>query len=116
MAKDQVRQLPGTSEGTAGGTALSLDGHRGPARDGGQVRHTERNAVERIDLGKQPSLPTLLTSSEVAALLRTSRKAVYAMAERAQLPGVVRINRRLLFREDALLDWLRQKSTPSLER
>jgi hypothetical protein len=38
------------------------------------------------------------------------------MIERAQLPGVTRIGRRVLVREDALLDWLRQKSTPSLER
>ena len=60
--------------------------------------------------------PILLTPSEVADLLRTSRKAVYTMVERAQLPGVVRIGRRVLVREDALLDWLRQKSTPSLER
>ncbi len=80
------------------------------------MRHAEKNAAERSDLVKQRGLPTLLTSGEVAELLRTSRKAVYAMAERAQLPGVVRINRRLLFREDALLDWLRQKSSPSLER
>ena len=49
-------------------------------------------------------------------LLRTSRKAIYTMIERAQLPGVARIGRRVLVREDALLDWLRQKSAPSLER
>jgi excisionase family DNA binding protein len=60
--------------------------------------------------------PVLLTPVEVAELLRTSRKAIYAMIERAQLPGVVRIGRRVLVREDALVDWLRQKSTPSLER
>ena len=60
--------------------------------------------------------PVLLTPTEVADLLRTSRKAIYTMVERAQLPGVVRIGRRVLVREDALLDWLRQKSTPSLER
>ena len=59
--------------------------------------------------------PVLLTPPEVAELLRTSRKAIYAMIERAQLPGIVRIGRRVLVREDALLDWLRQKSTPSLE-
>jgi excisionase family DNA binding protein len=60
--------------------------------------------------------PALLLASEVAALLRTSRKSVYSMIERGQLP-VVRIGRRVLIREDDLLEWLRQKSsTPSLER
>ena len=60
--------------------------------------------------------PMLLTPTEVAVLLRTSRKAIYSMVERAKLPGVVRIGRRVLVREDTLLDWLRQKTTPSLER
>lgn len=58
----------------------------------------------------------LLTPIEVAELLRTSRKAIYTMIEHRQLPGVTRVRRRVLVREDALLDWLRQKSTPSLER
>ncbi len=60
--------------------------------------------------------PVLLTASEVAQPLRTSRKAIYMMVERRQLPGVIHIGRRVLVREDALLDWLRRKSTPSLER
>lgn len=63
-------------------------------------------------------MPVLLTPTEVAELLRTSRKAIYAMVERAQLPGVVRIGRRppgVLVREDTLLDWLRQKRAPSPE-
>ena len=63
-----------------------------------------------------PRKPVLLTPNEVAELLRTSRKAIYTMIERAQLPGIVRIGRRVLVREDALLDWLCQKSTPSLDR
>ena len=58
---------------------------------------------------------TLLTPDEVAALLRTSKKAIYAMVERGQLPGIIRIGRRLLVREENLLEWLRQKSTPSPE-
>jgi excisionase family DNA binding protein len=58
-------------------------------------------------------LPVLLTPDEAAALLRTTRKAIYAMVERSQLPGVVRIGRRVLIREDALIHWLGQKSTPS---
>jgi excisionase family DNA binding protein len=60
--------------------------------------------------------PVLLTPNEVAELLRTSRKAIYSMVERGQLPGIIRIGHRVLVREEALLDWLRQKSTASLER
>jgi excisionase family DNA binding protein len=58
----------------------------------------------------------LLTPDETAALLRTSRKAIYAMIERGQLPGIVRIGRRVLIERSSLLDWLRQKSTASPER
>ena len=57
--------------------------------------------------------PALLTANEVAAVLRTSRKAVYAMAERAQLPGVTRIGRRLLVRRDDLLSWLDERRAAS---
>jgi excisionase family DNA binding protein len=57
--------------------------------------------------------PTLLTVSEVADLLRTTKAAIYAMVERVQLPGITRIGRRVLIREDALLDWLDQKRAPS---
>jgi excisionase family DNA binding protein len=55
----------------------------------------------------------LLTASETAALLRTSREAVYAMAERGQLPGVIRIGRRLLVRRDDLLSWLDERRAAS---
>jgi excisionase family DNA binding protein len=48
----------------------------------------------------------LLTVDEVAILLRTSRKAVYAMVERRQLAGVRRIGRRVLIDRDELLHWL----------
>lgn len=56
-----------------------------------------------------------MTVPEVAELLRTFTKAIYALAERGQLPGVTRLGRRLLFRSDVLLDWLRQKHAPSLQ-
>ena len=59
--------------------------------------------------------PVLLTVPEAAQLLRTTTRGVYAMVERRQLPGVVRIRRRVLFRAEALLDWFHQKSAPSLE-
>jgi excisionase family DNA binding protein len=59
------------------------------------------------------ALPILLTVDDVAKLLRTSDRAIYAMIERRQLPGIVRIGRRVLFRSADLLDWLNQKSAPS---
>ena len=57
--------------------------------------------------------PFLMTADEVAALLRTSRAAIYAMAARGELPGVTRPGRRFLVRRQALLDWLDQKRVPS---
>ncbi len=58
-------------------------------------------------------LAILLTIPEVAALLRTSRKAVYAMAERGQLPGLTKLGRRRLVRRDDLLHWLDRSRAPS---
>ena len=60
--------------------------------------------------------PVLLRIDEVAALLRTSSKAIYAMDERDTLPGVVRIGRRVLFDQEILVRWLRQKSATSQRR
>ena len=60
------------------------------------------------------AVPMLLTVDDVAELLRTTRRAVYAMVERRQLPGIVRIGRRVLVRADELLHWLNQKSASSL--
>lgn len=80
------------------------------------MRRAEGSLTAQRDSARQLGLPALLTSGEVAELLRTTRKAVYAMVERGQLPGVVRIGRRVLFQQHALVDWLGQKSSPSLER
>ena len=68
------------------------------------------------ELDSPMSLPTLLTVDEAADLLRTSRRAIYMMIERHQLPGVTRIGRRVLFRSADLLDWLDHKRAPSLEK
>ena len=75
-----------------------------------------RPVQERNPALDTPMPHALLTPREVAELLRTSRKGVYAMVERRQLPGVTRLGRRVLFRADVLLHWLRQKSTLSSER
>lgn len=55
----------------------------------------------------------LLTVDEVGTLLRISRKAVYALIERRQLPGVRRIGRRVRIDRRELLDWLDHSCTPS---
>jgi excisionase family DNA binding protein len=68
-----------------------------------------------VNLSPPHPLPILLTVDEAASLLRTSRRAIYAMVERRQLPGVTRIGRRVLFRRVELLDWLDQKCALSLK-
>jgi excisionase family DNA binding protein len=58
-------------------------------------------------------LPFLATVDETAALLRTTRKAVYVMIERGLLPGVTRLGRRVLVRSDRLLEWVNQNCASS---
>ena len=48
------------------------------------------------------TLPVLLTVDEAANLAHHAR-AIYAMIERRQLPGVIRLRRRVLLRADDLL-------------
>jgi len=82
------------------------------------VRSTTRRSVVRrqFDLSKSgDAMPILLTVGDAADLLRTTRRAIYAMLERRQLPGVIRIRRRVLIRSAELLEWLDQKRAPSLK-
>ena len=94
-----------------GGAACKPEASHVPAsrREGGSACGTPD--LRRVAPDGWP--PELLTASEVAVVLRTSRKAVYAMAERAQLPGVTRIGRRLLVRRDDLLSWLDERRAAS---
>jgi excisionase family DNA binding protein len=64
---------------------------------------------------RRTTLPILLTVDDAADLLRTTRRGVYTMIERRQLPGVIRIRRRVLLRAEDLLNWLDQKRAPSPE-
>ena len=87
-----------------------------------RARLTRGEALPSADRGldtphesRRTALPVLLTVDEAADLLRTTRRAIYAMIERRQLPGVIRLRRRVLLRADDLLDWLDQKRAPSPE-
>ncbi len=66
-------------------------------------------------MNRPDGLPIYLTADEAAALLRTSRKAIYAKIERRQLPGVSRIGKRVLIRTQTLLEWIDQQGASSLQ-
>ena len=67
--------------------------------------------TNRATITDVEQLPFLLTVEEVAALLRTSRKAIYSRVERGLLPGVVRDGRRVLLHRDDLLHWIDERRT-----
>lgn len=81
-------------------------------RDAATHRRPESREVSHLQMH---ALPVLLTVDEAADLLRTTRRAIYAMVERRQLPGFVKLRRRVLLRTDDLLHWLDQKCAPSPE-
>jgi excisionase family DNA binding protein len=72
------------------------------------ARPTPRRAYTEVE-----ELPLLLEADEVAVLLRTTRKAVYTMAERNQIPHVRPTPRRVLFERDELLAWIAKRRAPS---
>ncbi|MCC6667188.1 MAG: hypothetical protein IT375_25805 [Polyangiaceae bacterium] len=90
-------------------------------RKDGRVRVTNIRLAEAL-MGDPPSshteeapaptdekaLPLLLLPAEVAGLLRTTDKAIYAKVERGLLAGVVRDGTRILFDRDVLLRELRR--------
>ena len=69
--------------------------------------------LSRYPISESPGGLSVVEMTETATILRTSRKAVYAMIERGLLPGVTRIGRRVLVRSVDLLDFLDHNRTPS---
>lgn len=59
------------------------------------------------------SLPELLTADEVAKLLRTTRKAIYAKIERGQLPFFRVGPKSVRFRRDEIRRWLAERYVPT---
>jgi excisionase family DNA binding protein len=94
----------------SGTVAVSCSGRLAALTQGANRKRRNHVAGSQCSLD---TLPPLLTMGEVATVLRTSRKAVYAMSERVQLPGVTRIGRRLLVRRDDLLSWLDERRAAS---
>jgi len=76
-------------------------------------RSNEPGEQNQSVMSSHQPLPVLLTVVETAALLRTTRKGIYAMIERGLLPGVTRIGRRVLVRSADLLDFLDHNRAPS---
>lgn len=59
-----------------------------------------------------PNAAPLMRVEDVAALLRTTTKAIRHKIDRAQLAGVVRHGRRVLIRRDELIASLRCTPSP----
>jgi predicted DNA-binding transcriptional regulator AlpA len=59
-------------------------------------------------------LPLVLDADDLATLLRTSTRAIYAMHQRRQLPQAMGLGqRRLLWERDVVLEWLGKRRAPS---
>lgn len=78
----------------------------GRSRSGAAAAEVAAPAAELV-----PSV--FMTVSDVAALLRTTKKSVYVMRDRGQLPPPVGGSRRLLWRRAELLDFLARVSSPN---
>lgn len=64
------------------------------------------DSVHQDEAAAAASTSPMLTTADVAHLLRISREVVYQRIARAQLPGVVRVGRKILIRRDRVMRWL----------
>lgn len=80
------------------------------------LHQVEGHAIEAPTTVRPPTANFLLTVEDVAEFLSTSRKGVYAQVARGQLPGVVWVGHRMLFRPEPLHQWLhgKRRSPPPL--
>lgn len=76
--------------------------------------HSRRGPGESVtDAADATEWLDLMTPDEVAAALKKTRKAVYAMLERGLLPAPVRVGRRVLFRRVDMVGYLRERLAAS---
>lgn len=67
-----------------------------------------RQARENQDAANIRSESPLMTADELARWLHCSRRAVYDRVYRGQLPGTVRVGRRLYFMREIVLAFLQE--------
>jgi hypothetical protein len=111
-AASQARALPSTYDPEV------LPDRATPAAADGRVPVGPDKGDRHQAPVSRDALPLLLTVTAAAEVLRTSPKAVYMMAQRGMLAGVVRVGRRLLVRRDEMLDSLDESRalSPTEER
>lgn len=83
----------------------------------GAVSSARRSTISReqspdgVSSREAPALPpALMTVEELASLLRTSKKAIYARHARGGIPGGVRLGRTLRFDPRVVAQWLSANS------
>jgi excisionase family DNA binding protein len=62
--------------------------------------------ARRVNLPGFENLPLLLKVEEVAGLLRVTKRSIYTMVDRGQIPGITKVGGRLRFRRDVIEAWL----------
>ena len=65
-------------------------------------------ATEQRDEASRRRESPLMTADELAGWLHCSRRAVYDRVYRGQIPGTVRVGRRLYFMRETVLAFLRE--------
>jgi excisionase family DNA binding protein len=61
------------------------------------------------------SLKALLKVEDIEALLGLSKKGVYSLVQNRRIP-YVKFSNQLRFREDDVVEWIRENRVPSLEK
>jgi hypothetical protein len=83
---------------------------RKPSAEPGSAINRRARATSGRPLAN--GVPELLTADEVAMWLKTTVGAVYAKAERGNLPGATRLGRRLYFFKEELVTFAEQGRVP----
>ena len=71
--------------------------------------------ADAVKDGSGPAVPQLMKAERVAELMDCSRRDVYSMVHRGEIPPscFLHIGRRLRFYADRLRDWLAENEGPS---